>query len=51
MNDSGLLEKSFVDKDKGVILEKEDKNWTQSMIDVMKQHRIWEREQARKVPI
>lgn len=46
-----LIAKSFVEKDRGVILEKDDKDWTHNMIDAMKQHRIWEREEARKVPI
>lgn len=46
-----LLEKSFVEKDKGVIIEDEDKNWTQTMITVMKRHRVWEREESRKVPV
>ena len=46
-----LLEKSFVEKDKGVIIENEDKNWTQTMITVMKGHRVWEREESRKVPV
>lgn len=46
-----LAEQSFIEKDKGIILEKEAKDWTQSMIDVMKQHRVWEREESRKVPI
>ncbi|MFN3020454.1 catalase [Chryseobacterium sp. TY3] len=46
-----LLEKSFVEKDKGVILESEDTNWTKTMVEVMKQHRVWEREELRKVPV
>ena len=46
-----LLDKSFVKKDKGVIIEIEDKNWTQSMVEVMKKHRVWDREQERKVPV
>lgn len=44
-----LLEKSFVEKDAGVIIGSSSK-WTQSFIDVMKLHRIWEREESRKVP-
>ena len=46
-----LVDQSFIEKDKGVILEKEGKDWTQAMIDVMKQHRVWDREESRKVPI
>ena len=46
-----LVDQSFIEKDKGVILEKETKDWTQAMIDVMKQHRVWDREESRKVPI
>lgn len=46
-----LVAQSFIEKDKGIILEKETKDWTQAMIDVMKQHRVWEREESRKVPI
>lgn len=46
-----LIDKSFVEKDKGVILESDGEKWTQKMIDVMKEHRIWEREEQRKVPI
>ena len=45
-----LMEKSFVEKDNGVILENDDKNWQKSFINVMKGHRVWEREQPRKVP-
>ena len=45
-----LMEKSFVEKDQGVILEKETKNWINAYIDAMKLHRIWEREEKRKVP-
>jgi catalase len=44
-----LMEKSFVEKDAGVILE-EGGNWTQEFVNAMKMHRIWEREKARKVP-
>ena len=46
-----LLDKSFVEKDKGILLEAEDKNWMVNMMNVMKKHRIWEREENRKVPI
>lgn len=46
-----LLAKSLVENDEGVILEKEDNDWTKSMVDVMKKHRVWEREQDRKVPV
>ena len=41
--------KSFVEKDKGVIVAEKD-NWTDDFVNVMKQHRVWEREEARKVP-
>ncbi|ADQ17583.1 Catalase [Leadbetterella byssophila DSM 17132] len=44
-----LMEKSFVEKDAGVILE-EGGDWTQEFVNAMKMHRIWEREKARKVP-
>lgn len=39
-----LLSKSDAKKDKGIVLEGEDQNWTKSMIDLMKNHRYWERE-------
>ena len=41
--------KSFVEKDKGVIVAEKD-NWTDDFVNVMKHHRVWEREEARKVP-
>ena len=41
--------KSFVEKDKGVIVAGKD-NWTDDFVNVMKEHRVWEREEARKVP-
>lgn len=41
--------KSFVEKDKGVIVAVKD-NWTDDFVNVMKQHRVWEREETRKVP-
>ncbi len=46
-----LLEKSFVEVDKGVVQESKYKNFTQTMVTVMKGHRVWEREHARKVPV
>ena len=46
-----LLKKSFVQKDKGVILEGENINWIDTMIIVMKEHRVWDREASRKVPV
>lgn len=44
-----LAKKSFIEKDKGVIFES-DQNLTADFINIMKGHRIWEREKARKVP-
>src|SRR5690606_30973819 len=44
-----LAAKSFIKKDKGVIFECEDK-LTDDFINVMKGHRVWERERPRKVP-
>ncbi|MBD1421739.1 catalase [Sphingobacterium chuzhouense] len=44
-----LAAKSFIKKDKGVIFEGED-NLTNDFINVMKGHRVWEREKPRKVP-
>lgn len=41
--------KSFVEKDKGVIVAVKD-NWTDDFVNVMKHHRVWEREETRKVP-
>lgn len=41
--------KSFVEEDKGVIVTGKD-NWTDDFVNVMKQHRVWEREETRKVP-
>ncbi|WCM41160.1 catalase [Flavobacterium sp. CBA20B-1] len=46
-----VLAQSFVEKDRGVFLESKDKNWISEMIAVMKEHRVWEREEARKVPV
>ncbi len=45
-----LLDRSFVEVDKGVILESKDANWSESFINAMKLHRIWDREAQRKVP-
>ena len=45
-----LLKKSFVEKDKGVVLEDGTQNWVDEFINSMKLHRIWDREKARKVP-
>ena len=45
-----LLQKSFVEKDNGVILEKDSSDYSSAFINMMKQHRVWEREAARKVP-
>ena len=44
-----LAKKSFIEKDAGVIFESADQ-LTEDFIEVMKQHRIWEREKSRKVP-
>ena len=45
-----LMKKSFVEKDAGVIVESENKKFVKDFIQMMKQHRVWEREAARKVP-
>ena len=39
-----LIEKSQIVVDKGVVLEKENEQWTKEMIKLMKQHRFWQRE-------
>lgn len=44
-----LATKSYIEKDMGVIFESES-NWTDNFIEVLKQHRVWERETSRKVP-
>ncbi|WP_367914742.1 catalase [Leadbetterella sp. DM7] len=44
-----LAQKSFIKKDKGVIFESAD-DLVKDFTGAMKQHRIWEREKARKVP-
>lgn len=44
-----LAAKSFIKKDKGIIFESED-SLTSDFIQVMKGHRVWEREKSRKVP-
>lgn len=44
-----LMQKAFLEKDKGVILESAD-DLTKDFITAMKGHRVWEREKARKVP-
>ncbi len=44
-----LAEKSFIKKDEGVVFETAD-NLVKDFINVMKQHRLWEREKPRKVP-
>lgn len=44
-----LAKRSFIAKDKGVIFESSD-NLTDDFIQVMKEHRVWEREKPRKVP-
>lgn len=46
-----LMEKSFVEKDRGVVAEWQHNDWVNEMISVMKSHRIWEREEERKVPV
>lgn len=46
-----VLSKSFIEKDNGIVLENEDRDWKNTMIEVMKMHRVWEREAARKVPV
>ena len=45
-----LMDNSFVKLDRGVILEDENENWIADFIQVMKLHRIWDREEERKVP-
>lgn len=44
-----LAKKSFIEKDEGVVLESGG-NLVKDFISVMKGHRVWERELARKVP-
>jgi len=34
-----------------VILAKEQKDWSKAAVNVMKGHRVWSREEARKVPV
>ncbi|QBR13213.1 catalase [Sphingobacterium sp. CZ-2] len=45
----GLVERSFISKDEGVVFESEN-DWIANFISQMKKHRIWAREMARKVP-
>lgn len=45
-----LLKRSFVEKDKGVVFEEGNPNWIVEFITCMKLHRIWDREEQRKVP-
>ena len=44
-----IIDKTYIEKDKGVILESKDK-LDKDFINVLKRHRIWEREKSRKVP-
>lgn len=44
-----LAQKSFIEKDEGVVFESAG-DLAKGFISAMKQHRIWEREKARKVP-
>src|SRR5690606_6704197 len=44
-----LAEKSFVEKDQGVVFESET-GWIDEFINTLKKHRVWEREDPRKVP-
>ncbi|WP_317167834.1 hypothetical protein [Sphingobacterium mizutaii] len=44
-----LAAKSFIEKDQGVIFES-DPNWTDAFVNALKKHRVWERENPRKVP-
>ncbi|MBX2952120.1 MAG: catalase [Leadbetterella sp.] len=44
-----LARKSFIEKDKGVVFESTG-DLVKDFISTMKQHRVWEREKARKVP-
>lgn len=44
-----LAARSFIEKDDGVVFESEGK-LVSRFIDVMKGHRVWEREKSRKVP-
>jgi len=44
-----LMNKSLITKDEAVIVEGQDR-WVEEFIKAMKQHRLWTREQARKVP-
>ncbi|MFT4024671.1 MAG: catalase, partial [Flavihumibacter sp.] len=44
-----LAKKSFIDKDNAVVFESSDA-LAKDFISALKQHRIWEREKARKVP-
>ncbi len=39
-----LIEKSDIKVDKGIIQEKDAKEWTTQLIDLMKKHRYWQRE-------
>ncbi len=45
-----LLDKSFVEKDAGVFMANENDQWVDGFIDALKKHRVWEREESRKVP-
>ncbi|MGX1640897.1 catalase [Sphingobacterium sp. NPDC055431] len=45
-----LIGKSFIDKDAAVNCESAGANWINDFIQALKKHRIWERENSRKVP-
>ncbi|QES88316.1 catalase [Rhizosphaericola mali] len=45
-----LLEKSLIKEDKGVVSESKNKSWEHTFIDLIKLHRVWDREILRKIP-
>lgn len=45
-----LIGKSFIEKDAAVNCESAGANWINDFIQALKKHRIWERENSRKVP-
>ena len=45
-----LMDKSFIEKDSAVNCESSGSNWINDFIQALKKHRIWERENSRKVP-
>lgn len=46
-----IVESTFIRKDPGVIYESDGADWREKYIHILKGHRVWEQEMARKIPI